>query len=77
MIRLALFCLLGLAGCAGQAEPRVVLRPCSPLPVREYTPAQQDQMADELESRPNHPLLGPMEELRQWRLAGRVLHVCW
>jgi hypothetical protein len=73
----AVLLLLALAGCAGQPTERVVLRPCSPMPVRPYTADQQRAMADELESRPNHPLLAPMDELHQWRIAGRVLTLCW
>ena len=52
-------------------------RPCSPMPVRPYTAEQQRAMADELESRPNHPLGPPMTELRDWRIAGRLLTLCW
>lgn len=70
--------LLVLAGCAGQPQERIVLRPCSPMPVAPYSAAEQNEMADELERlRTNHPLRTAMEELRQWRIAGRVLTVCW
>lgn len=78
-VRLLLL-LLPLAGCRGlgQPEPRIVLRPCSPMPVAPYSVAQQGEMADELERlRTNHPLRSAMEELRQWRIAGRLLTLCW
>ena len=74
----ALLAALLLAGCAGQPSERVVLRPCSPMPVAPYSAEQQDQMADVLEqTRADHPLRAAMEELRQWRIAGRVLTLCW
>ncbi len=78
MRRILVLPLLLLAGCLeGQPEPRIILRPCSPMPVRPYTAEQQRAMADELESRPNHPLGPPMTELRDWRIAGRLLTLCW
>lgn len=74
----ALIAALLLTGCAGQPAERVILRPCSPMPVAPYTAAQQDAMADVLEqTRADHPLRAAMEELRQWRIAGRVLTLCW
>lgn len=77
MRRVILAALL-LAGCAGQTAERVILRPCSPMPVAPYSAAQQEQMADVLEAtRADHPLRAAMEELRQWRIAGRVLTLCW
>ena len=77
MRRVILAALL-LAGCAGSPAERVILRPCSPLPVVPYSAAQQDAMADVLEqTRADHPLRAAMEELRQWRIAGRVLTLCW
>lgn len=69
-----------LGGCmgAGQPEPRIVLRPCSPMPVAPYSAAEQNEMADELERlRTNHPLRTAMSELRDWRIAGRLLTFCW
>lgn len=77
-MRRAILAALLLAGCAGQPSERVILRPCSPMPVTPYTAAQQDQMADVLDqTRADHPLRAAMEELRQWRIAGRVLTLCW
>lgn len=77
-MRRALLALPLLAGCAGQSAERVILRPCSPMPVVAYSAAQQDAMADALEqTRADHPLRAAMEELRQWRIAGRVLTLCW
>lgn len=74
----ALLAALLLAGCAGNPAARVILRPCSPMPVVPYSAAQQDQMADVLEqTRADHPLRAAMEELRQWRIAGRLLTLCW
>lgn len=77
MRRVILAALL-LAGCAGQPAERVILRPCSPMPVAPYSAADQAAMADVLEAtRADHPLRAAMEELRQWRIAGRVLTLCW
>lgn len=77
MKRVILAALL-LAGCAGQPAERVILRPCSPMPVAAYSAADQAAMADVLEqTRADHPLRAAMEELRQWRIAGRVLTLCW
>ena len=77
-MRRALLAALLLAGCAGSPSERVILRPCSPMPVVPYSAAQQDAMADVLEqTRADHPLRAAMEELRQWRIAGRVLTLCW
>lgn len=77
-MRRAILAALLLTGCAGQPAERVILRPCSPLPVTPYSAEQQDQMADVIEqTRADHPLRAAMEELRQWRIAGRVLTLCW
>ncbi len=77
-MRRAILAALLLAGCAGSPQERVILRPCSPMPVVPYSAAAQDQMADVLEqTRADHPLRAAMEELRQWRIAGRVLTLCW
>lgn len=74
----AILAALLLAGCAGQPAERVILRPCSPMPVAPYSAADQSAMADVLEqTRADHPLRAAMEELRQWRIAGRVLTLCW
>lgn len=77
-MRRAILAALLLTGCAGSPAERVILRPCSPMPVVPYSAAQQDAMADVLEqTRADHPLRAAMEELRQWRIAGRVLTLCW
>ena len=48
------------------------------MPVAAYSAADQAAMADVLEqTRADHPLRAAMEELRQWRIAGRVLTLCW
>jgi len=73
----AVLLLLPLAGC-GLFDDRIIIQPCNPVTLAEYTPAQQEQMATALRAMaPDAPLALAMEHYGLVRAVLRGQPACF